>query len=234
MRNNEEYQMLDAVIFDSDGVLVDSEIIAHAVEMEVLAGIGLVYDPDDFQTRFMGASDAAFFAALDADGRERLGRPILDEIQEPIKSRLRAAIAERLTEVPGAAAALACVTGPKAVASSSSLRGLEIKLRKTGLWDFFAPHVYSADHVTQGKPAPDLFLHAARALAAAPARTLVIEDTVNGVTAALAAGMQVWGFLGGSHMNAIAHRRLVAAGAHRIVSDCREAGELLGALQSSR
>ena len=226
--------MLDAVIFDCDGVLVDSEIIAHAVEMEVLAGIGLIYDPDDFQTRFMGASDAAFFAALDADGRERLGRPILDEIQEPIKSRLRAAIAERLTEVPGAAAALACVTGPKAVASSSSLRGLEIKLRKTGLWDFFAPHVYSADHVTQGKPAPDLFLHAARALDATPARTLVIEDTVNGVTAALAAGMQVWGFLGGSHMNAIAHRRLVAAGVHRIVSDWREAGELLGALQSSR
>ena len=226
--------MVDAMIFDCDGVLVDSEIIAHAVELEVLAGIGLVYDPDDFQTRFMGTSDVAFFAALDADGRERLGRPILAEIQGPIKSRLRAAIAERLTEVPGAAAAVARITGPKAVASSSSLQGLEIKLRKTGLWDFFAPHVYSADHVAHGKPAPDLFLHAAKALDAAPSATLVIEDTVNGVAAALAAGMQVWGFLGGSHMNAIARHRLVAAGAHRIIADWREAGDLLGALQSSR
>ena len=226
--------MLDAMIFDCDGVLVDSEIIAHAVEMEVLAGIGLHYDPDDFQTRFMGTSDAAFFAALDADGRERLGRPILEEIQGPIKSRLRAAIAERLTEVPGAAAAIARVTGPKAVASSSSLHGLEVKLRKTGLWDFFAPHVYSADHVAHGKPAPDLFLHAAKMLRAEPARVLVIEDTVNGVAAALAAGMQVWGFLGGSHMNAVARQRLEAAGAHRIVNDWREASALLSALQSSR
>jgi HAD superfamily hydrolase (TIGR01509 family) len=219
--------MFEAVIFDCDGVLVDSEIIAHAVEMEVLRGIGLDYGKDEFQARFMGSSDAAFFAALDRDGRERLGRPVRDEIYEPIKKALRAAVAERLTEVPGARALAGTLAGPKAVASSSSLQGLEVKLRKTGLWDLFAPHIYSADHVGRGKPAPDLFLHAARALGVSPARCLVIEDTVNGVRAALAAEMQVWGFLGGGHMNDASRARLVAAGAHRIVADWREAGKLL-------
>ncbi|HEY5347409.1 MAG TPA: HAD family hydrolase [Rhizomicrobium sp.] len=222
--------MFDAVIFDCDGVLVDSEIIAHAVEMEVLHGIGFDYDKDEFQTRFMGSSDAAFFAALDADGQARLGRSIHDEIYEPIKTALRAAVAERLTEVPGARAVVAEIAGPKAVASSSSLQGLGVKLRKTGLWDLFAPHIYSADHVAHGKPAPDLFLHAAGALGVSPSRCLVIEDTVNGVRAALAANMQVWGFLGGGHMNDVSRARLVAAGAHRIVADWREAGVLLAGL----
>lgn len=218
--------MFDAVIFDCDGVLVDSEILARAIAIDVLGAIGLDYSEDDFQTRFMGASDAAFFAALDRDGRTRLGRSIRDEVYDPIKTRLRAAIAERLTAVPGAAAAIARFAGPKAVASSSSVQGLEVKLRKTGLWDFFAPHVYGAEHVMQAKPAPDLFLHAAKMLGASPSHCLVIEDTVHGVRAAHAAGMLVWGFMGGSHMNAGSRSRLVAAGAHRIVANWREAGEL--------
>lgn len=218
--------MFDAVIFDCDGVLVDSEILARAIAIDVLGAIGLDYSEDDFQARFMGASDAAFFAALDRDGRTRLGRAIRDEVYDPIKTRLRAAIAERLTAVPGAAAAIARFAGPKAVASSSSVQGLEVKLRKTGLWDFFAPHVYGAEHVMQAKPAPDLFLHAAKMLGASPSHCLVIEDTVHGVRAAHAAGMLVWGFMGGSHMNAGSRSRLVAAGAHRIVANWREAGEL--------
>lgn len=218
--------MFDAVIFDCDGVLVDSEILARAIAIDVLGTIGLDYSEDDFQARFMGVSDAAFFAALDRDGRARLGRSIHDEVYEPIKARLRAAIAERLTAVPGAAAAVARFAGSKAVASSSSVQGLEIKLRTTGLWDFFAPHVYGAEHVVQAKPAPDLFLHAARMLGATPSHCLVIEDTVHGVRAAHAAGMPVWGFMGGSHMNTGSRSRLVAAGAHRIVADWREAGEL--------
>ena len=90
---------------------------------------------------------------------------------------------------------------PKAVASSSETHQLDYKLRKTGLWDLFAPHIYSADHVTHAKPAPDLFLHAANALGVAPSDCLVIEDSVNGVKAALAAGMRVWGFAGGGHMD---------------------------------
>ena len=86
-----------------------------------------------------------------------------------------------LTEVPGALQAVAALKLPKAIASSGSRAGLERKLKQTGLWDHFAPHVYSADHVANAKPAPDLFLHAAAALGIAPADCLVLEDSVNGV-----------------------------------------------------
>lgn len=222
--------MVQAVIFDCDGVLVDSEVLAHEVESEVLASIGLHYDRHDFTARFMGMSDEAFFAALDDDAKARLGRSISEEIRGPMNEKLSRAVAERLTEVPGAARAVAVVRQLKAVASSSTLSRLGIKLRKTGLWDAFAPHVYSAEHVTHAKPAPDLFLHAAEALGVAPARCLVIEDSVNGVLAGRAAGMRVWGFGGGGHMTARITDRLSQAGAERIVADWGEAGKLFATL----
>lgn len=222
--------MVSAVIFDCDGVLVDSEILAHEVEIEVLDAIGLHYDRHEFTARFMGMSDAAFFAALDADGQARLGRSILAEIRGPMNERYRAAIESRLSEVPGALRVVSSVRHAKAVASSSTERGLGVKLRKTGLWDHFAPHVYSAEHVTHAKPAPDLFLLAADALAVSPSQCLVIEDSVNGVLAGLAAGMRVWGFGGGSHMTERLTSRLSEAGAERIVADWAEAEELFADL----
>jgi HAD superfamily hydrolase (TIGR01509 family) len=222
--------MIKAIIFDCDGVLVESEVLAHEIELDVLSAIGMHYDAHDFAIRFMGMSDAAFWAALDADGRERLGRPIADEIRPPMRARYEKAIAERLTEVAGARSAVASVRLPKAVASSSTVRGLEIKLRKVGHWDHFAPHIYSAEHVTHAKPAPDLFLHAAKALGIAPEYCLVIEDTVNGVTAGRAAGMTVWGFQGGGHMTDRIAERLTQAGAERIVKSWAEAEELFAEL----
>jgi beta-phosphoglucomutase-like phosphatase (HAD superfamily) len=107
--------------------------------------------------------------------------------------------------------------------------GLERKLKRTGLWDHFAPHVYSADHVVDAKPAPDLFLHAAAALATAPADCLVLEDSVNGVIGAKAAGMTVWGFLGGGHATDALGDHLLAVGASRLVRDWAEAARLLRA-----
>jgi HAD superfamily hydrolase (TIGR01509 family) len=222
--------MIRAVIFDCDGVLVDSEVIAHEVELAVLAEIGLHYDPHEFIIRFMGRSDNAFFEILDADGRERLGRSIIDEIRGPIRERYKKAIDERLTEVPGALGAVSILRLPKAVASSSTERNLEIKLRKVGHWDHFAPHIYSADAVIHPKPAPDLFLFAASALAVSPRDCLVIEDTVNGVTAARAAGMRVWGFRGGGHMTDRIATHLTDAGAERIVANWAEAEKLFATL----
>jgi len=222
--------MIQAVIFDCDGVLVDSEILAVEVESAVLASIGLHYDPHEFRARFMGMSDAAFFAALEEDGQTRLGRSIAAEIREPMKSRMRQAVAERLTEVSGALKAVAAMRHPKAVASSSTRAALEVKLRKTGLWDHFAPHVYSADHVTRSKPAPDLFLHAATALGVEPAHCLVIEDSVNGVKAGLAAGMRVWGFMGGGHMDEASAIRLRAAGAEQLMANWDDAAAALAVL----
>ena len=222
--------MIEAVIFDCDGVLVDSEVIAHAVELAVLAEIGLTYDPHDFTERFMGRSNQAFFAMLEQDGLNRLGRSIVEEIRPAIRERYYRAIGETMREVPGALAAIRACPLPKAVASSSETDALERKLRLAGHWDHFAPHIFSADHVTHAKPAPDLFLYAARALDVAPERCLVIEDTVNGVAAGRAAGMTVWGFRGGGHMTDRLAGRLREAGAERVLTDWAEAEALFRAL----
>jgi HAD superfamily hydrolase (TIGR01509 family) len=147
-----------------------------------------------------------------------------------MNEKLSRAVAERLTEVPGAARAVSAVRQMKAVASSSTLHRLGVKLRKTGLWEAFAPHVYSAEHVTHAKPAPDLFLHAAEALGVTPAQCLVIEDSVNGVLAGRAAGMRVWGFCGGGHMTERITARLADVGAERIVANWAEAAELFTTL----
>ena len=222
--------MFCAIIFDCDGVLVDSEVLAHEIEARVLSGIGLHYDPHEFKARFMGMSDAAFRAALEADGQARLGRSILAEIEGPMDAQYKHAIDTRLTAVAGAMDAVRAVTHVKAVASSSQTAALEKKLRKTGLWEAFAPHVYSAEHVTHSKPAPDLFLHAASALGISPADCLVIEDSVNGVNAAHAAGMRVWGFMGGGHMDAHSRARLEAARVERVIEDWPHFSRVLSSL----
>lgn len=219
--------MMEAVIFDCDGVLVDSEVLAIDAELTTLSEIGLTYETGDFKARFMGLSDKAFFAALDDDHRARLGTGLPEGFRDICKARYHASW-DRLAEVPGAAAVISAITLPVAVASSSTESALDRKLRKTGLWSLFAPHIYSADHVTHAKPAPDLFLYAAEALKVKPDACLVLEDSANGVLAARAAGMTVWGFLGGGHMDEASGRRLMAAGAQRLVRDWREAGRELG------
>lgn len=218
------------MIFDCDGVLVDSEIIAVEVEIALLSGIGLDYEAGEFKTRFMGMSDKAFYAALDADCRARLGCALPSDFRDLVDRDKHAANEARLAAIPGIARVARSLGLPKAVASSSDKAHLAYKLRKTGLWDHFAPHIYSADHVTHAKPAPDLFLHAADALAIAPEHCLVIEDSVNGVRAGLAAGMRVWGFAGGGHMTDAVRANLAAAGAERIVEDWDAAGTLFARL----
>lgn len=220
--------MYKAVLFDCDGVLVDSEIIALKVEMEMLAEQGLHFDRADYAARFMGLSTEAYHAAIDEEARRKLGRPISEAIRQ--SERLRAVMVAEMTTVPGVEAALAGLRLPKAIASSGSMEGLERKLTRTGLWTLFEPHIYGAGHVVNAKPAPDLFLHAAAALRVAPPDCLVIEDSVNGVIAARAAGMTVWGFLGGGHADAALGTRLERAGAQRLVADWEEAGRLLAAL----
>ena len=203
-------------------MLVDSEIIAVEVEIALLSGIGLVYAAAEFKTRFMGMSDKAFYAALDEDCRARTGGALPSDFRPRVDAHKHDANETRLASVPGVEAVAAALGRPKAVASSSTAEMLEYKLRKTGLWQHFAPHIYSADHVTHAKPAPDLFLHAAAALEVAPADCLVIEDSVNGVRAGLAAGMRVWGFAGGGHMTPALGANLLAAGAERVVASWAE------------
>jgi HAD superfamily hydrolase (TIGR01509 family) len=216
--------MFRAIIFDCDGVLVDSEKLALEVELEVLAELGLTFERDDYVLRFMGLSTDAFHAAIEQESLKRLGRSIAAEVRG--SERLRKVMIEQLTEVPGALKVIAELRQPKAIASSGSRSGLERKLKQTGLWAHFAPHVYSADHVVNAKPAPDLFLHAAAALDIQASDCLVLEDSVNGVIGAKAAGMTVWGFLGGGHAHDGLGQQLLAAGAERLVKDWPEAARL--------
>jgi HAD superfamily hydrolase (TIGR01509 family) len=208
--------MYDAVIFDCDGVLVDSEILHIEAEIETLAECGLTYELDAYKGRFLGMHHSAFFPALDADFRARLGAPLPADFPARLYARYDA-MEPRMAAVAGAAEAVRGLSGLRAVASSSQAPALRRKLEGAGLTSLFDPHVYSADLVAHGKPRPDIFLYAAEQLGVAPARCLVIEDSVNGVLAGRAAGMTVWGFSGGGHMDATSEGRLIEAGAERIV-----------------
>ncbi|MBS0274989.1 MAG: HAD-IA family hydrolase [Proteobacteria bacterium] len=224
--------MIDAIIFDCDGVLVDSEVLALEVEIVAAAEVGLTYDLGEYKARFMGRTTQAFFDLLAQDCLERTGRPLPEGFQERCYGAYRASLS-RLKEVKGALRMIAAVTHRKAVASSSTADALEEKLRRTGLWDHFAPHVYSTDLVAHGKPAPDVFLYAAKKLHVEPSGCLVFEDSVHGVHAARAAGMRVWGFAGGGHMDEASPARLLAAGAERIVEHWGAAAALIAPAGSS-
>lgn len=207
-----------AILFDCDGVLVDSETIYVEVEREHLSRIGLTYPLKEYQNRFNGLTSTDFFRALERDYRA-LGRgPFPDDFATNLDAETKRRMDLELEAIAGAARMLEVLDGPKAVASSSRLNRLHAKLRQTGLFRYFDPHIYSGEQVENGKPAPDLFLHAATALAVEPAGCLVIEDSVNGVLAGCAAGMTVWGFVGGGHANEDLERRLLDAGAAEVLA----------------
>ena len=183
-----------ALIFDCDGVLVDSEPLAVAEISAMLARHGVSIGPARIYDQFLGRS----FGVLMQAARDEFGvdlTPIATGFAADLAARFRA----ELRPVPGMARAIGAISGRRAVASSSAPARLELSLQLTGLTPLFAPHVYSAAMVARGKPAPDLFLLAAERLAAAPADCIVIEDSPAGIRAARAAGMRVVGFLGGSH-----------------------------------
>lgn len=205
-----------AVIFDCDGVLVNSEVIAVGAEMAALSRIGLDYEPAEFTQRFLGLPEADFEAALEADHRTRIGAGLPKGFFAELHSEKHAAMEREIRPIEGVEAFTGGLNIPFAVASSAGVKSLAMKLRVAGLDALFAPHVYSADLVARGKPAPDLFVYAAQRLDVAPRACLVIEDSVNGVQAAIAAGAVCWGFTGGGHCPAGHDERLIAAGAHAV------------------
>jgi HAD superfamily hydrolase (TIGR01509 family) len=181
------------VIFDCDGVLVDSEPIAVRIDVEMLAEVGLTMSEEEVIERFVGRSPEVILAAAQA----HLGRPVPDGWFDRGEARIRRAYATALEPVPGIAEALESIEDPVCVASSSAPENVRYKLELTGLYERFAGHIFSAAEVANGKPAPDLFLHAASRMGIAPADCVVIEDSRYGVEAARAAGMDVFGYAGG-------------------------------------
>lgn len=225
----------EAVIFDCDGVLVDSEVLAIRGERASLGALGLHYAPEEYVRRFVGLHDGLFFDHLRADYLAVHGRAAPEDFEDLVLAGRRREM-PALTVVEGAARALSGARkefGRIAVASSSRAHFLKGKLERTGLYDLVAPHVYSADLVAHGKPAPDIFLHAAGKLGADPARCLVLEDSANGVRAGVSAGMSVWGFVGGGHCHDGYGDHLRAAGAQRVVAHHDEFLDALALFKAS-
>jgi HAD superfamily hydrolase (TIGR01509 family) len=171
---------LQLVIFDCDGVLVDSERLAVRVEVAVLAGLGWPLSEAEVVDRFMGRSAAVMAEAI----RERLGRGLPDDWQERFDHGYRAAFDAELVPVDGVVEALDRIDTPTCVASSGSHDTLRRTLGLTGLYPRFEGRIFSAGEVAAGKPAPDLFLHAAARLGAEPGACAVVEDSRYGVEAA--------------------------------------------------
>lgn len=185
--------MTELVIFDCDGVLVDSEPISVRLDVEMLAELGLTMTAEEVIERFVGRSPEVIVQAVEAE----LGRPPPDGWFERGEEELRKRFEAELEPVPGIVEALGRITLPACVASSSPPERLRFKLELTGLYDRFAGHIFSASEVANGKPAPDLFLHAADRMGVEPAGCVVVEDSRYGVQAARAAGMDVLGYAGG-------------------------------------
>jgi HAD superfamily hydrolase (TIGR01509 family) len=173
-------------------VLVDSERIATRIDVEVLGELGWAITQDEVVERFVGKTDAAMREEVE----DYLGRSVSSD-WERFAHRYRDAFATDLEPVDGIVEALEAIAIPTCVASSGRPESIEAKLRLTGLWDRFAGRISSAADVEHGKPAPDLFLHAARMMGVAPTRCAVIEDSPFGVRAARAAGMRSFGYAGG-------------------------------------
>jgi HAD superfamily hydrolase (TIGR01509 family) len=203
------------VIFDCDGVLIDSEVIGCRIEAEALTRAGLEITLAEILDRFTGVTSKETFRTLE---RER-GRRLPADFAPRVGAAIRAAFERELVAIAGVHAALERIKLPVCVASSSSPARLEHSLRVTRLLERFAPRIFSAAAVARGKPAPDLFLHAAERMATPPARCLVIEDSIPGVQAGVAAGMRVLGFTGGSHCAPGHALRLRAAGAEQTFAD---------------
>ncbi len=217
--------MFDAIIFDCDGVLVDSEIVGLEDTAAFMRSKGFAWQAVDLVQLFTGLRDDVFAARLAKEYALILGRPPTeDEATELFATMIENRRRNRhmLQAVPGTkemVIALEALPVARAVASSTRAQYLEDKLSRFDLLQHFAPHAYSAELVAAGKPAPDIFLYTAAKIGIAPAKCLVIEDSANGVRAGVSAGMTVWGFTGGGHCFDGHGDRLSEAGAARIVED---------------
>jgi HAD superfamily hydrolase (TIGR01509 family) len=205
----------DLVIFDCDGVLIDSEVISARMLIAALAGYGVDIDMAFVTRQFLGRS----YPTVLREVRETFGVTLPDRFEADYRARLLASFQRDLVVMPGVMGALADLTLQYCLATSSSPERLATSLALVGLTQAFAGRAFTASEVARGKPAPDLFLHAAARMGADPARCLVIEDSLTGIRAGLAAGMQVWRFTGGSHLRGLDLTTPADATPHGIFDD---------------
>jgi HAD superfamily hydrolase (TIGR01509 family) len=210
---------LQLVIFDCDGVLVDSELITNRVFVGMLNELGLKLSLDDMFERFVGRSMPQCLSMI----KELLGRDVPEEFPAEFRVRIAAALKNELRSVPGIESALESIKLPYCVASSGTHDKMQLTLGLTGLLPKFQGKMFSVTEVAHPKPFPDVFLHAAKQSGVAASACAVIEDTPTGVQAGVAAGMTVFGFCAHTPRH-----RLLEAGAHHIFEHMRDLPRLIG------
>ena len=208
------------VIFDCDGVLVDSERISHAVLQDMLAEMGIRLSIEETVQRFIGTSLPVLVERI----TQLRGCPLPGDFLQQFADRTKAAFTTGLTIVPGVDEVLSSLAAPYCVASNGNHAKVNFTLGHTGLLPLFAGRIFTAEDVKHPKPAPDLFLHAARSPNARPAQVVVVEDTPTGIAAAKAAGMRAIGFAAMTPAS-----RLQEAGADALAADMREVRDILTA-----
>ncbi|MBM2713300.1 HAD family hydrolase [Mesorhizobium caraganae] len=218
----------DLVIFDCDGVLVDSEIIAARVEAELLTLAGFEISAEEIAESYAGLTFKDIMMRVEAKSAIPFQASMIDRAEELVDRKLRSDV----RAIDGAREAVAAVTAPRCVCSNSRSERIEFMLEKVGLLPFFAGRIFSGLEIPskKTKPAPDVFLVAAEKLNANPANTFVIEDSVHGVAGARAAGMRVIGFTGAAHSYPGQADALTEAGAETVIRRWAELGGTIAAL----
>ncbi|WP_112663260.1 HAD family hydrolase [Microvirga flavescens] len=211
------------LIFDCDGVLVDSELLACEVDADFLTALGFPYTLNDILRDFVGKSMKDMIARIE----EEHGRALPADFGAQINEALFQRFETDLQAIPSIREAILALPHPRCVASSSTPERIALSLKVTGLEDLFGD-VFSATQVQRGKPAPDLFLLAAERMNAHPRDCIVVEDSPAGVTGAVAAGMRVIGFIGGGHCGEGHAERLLGAGAHDVIGHMRDLTDAVG------
>lgn len=218
----------DLILFDCDGVLVDSEIIAAKVESQLLTEAGYPISVEEMGERFAGMTWKNILLTIEKEADIPLSASLLDKSEKLLDARLE----RDVKIIDGVKFALARLTTQRCICSNSSSARLDMMLTKVGLKPYFAPHIYSAKDLgpDRVKPKPDIFLHGAQQFGVDPSRCLVVEDSTHGVQAARAAGMRVVGFTGASHTYPSHADRLTDAGAETVISRMQDLPAVVAAL----
>jgi HAD superfamily hydrolase (TIGR01509 family) len=218
----------DLIIFDCDGVLVDSEIIAAKVESKLLTEAGYPISVEEMGERFAGMTWKNILLQVEKESDIPLSAQLIDKSEQLLDARL----AREVKIIDGVTFALSRITTQHCICSNSSSARLDMMLEKVGLKPYFAPHIFSAKDLgpDRVKPKPDIFLHAAEQFKVSPSKTLVVEDSVHGIHGARAAGMRVVGFTGASHTYPSHADRLTDAGAETVISRMIDLPAVIAAL----
>ena len=219
--------MMEAVIFDCDGVLVDSEIIVIEEKINALRNMGISYSFQDFVFCYLGLSEDDFYRKIAIRYPTIFPRESLNKFRFLLNNKLIERLDQDLREIPGIRNLVENIKYKKGIASNGNALGVKKKLKKTDLYEQFYPYIYSGDMVLRKKPDPDIYLLAAQNLSVGPDRCIVIEDTPNGIRAARAAGMLPVGLMIGSHAKYMNPSNLKEAGAEFVFDTLEKLDEFL-------